>query len=60
MLATSKEYNGDFVDYESTFNDSRLTEISDSKRYDYRKAIERMHKLGRPLTENEAKEFELD
>ncbi len=38
-------------------NDSRLTEPSDGKRYEWRKMIELSKKLGRPLTEEEAEEF---
>ena len=37
--------------------DSRLTEPSDGKRYEWRNMIELSKKLGRPLTEEEAEEF---
>lgn len=37
--------------------DSRLTEPSDGKRYEWRKMIELSKELGRPLTEEEAEEF---
>lgn len=35
--------------------DGRLTEPCDKKRYNYRKMVEMVRKLGRPLTDQEAK-----
>lgn len=39
--------------------DSRLTEPSDGKRYEWRKMIELSKELGRPLTDIEAEEFRI-
>ena len=39
--------------------DSRLTEPSDGKRYEWRKMIELSKELGRPLTDEEAEEFRI-
>lgn len=39
--------------------DSRLTEPSDGKRYEWREMIEFSKKLGRPLTDGEAEKFRI-
>lgn len=46
----------DIADYSS---DGRLTEPSDGIRYEWRKMIELCRKLGRPLTDAEAKLFQV-
>ena len=40
--------------------DSRLTEPSDGKRYEWRKMIELSKELDRPLTDTEAEEFRIE
>ncbi len=54
MAEKTTDYTHDIAYYA---NDSRLTEPSDGKRYEWRKMIELSKKLGRPLTEEEAEEF---
>ncbi len=39
--------------------DGRLTEPSDGKRYDWRKMIDLVEQLGRPLTDKEAEQFRI-
>lgn len=39
--------------------DGRLTEPSDGNRYEWRKMIEEVKRLGRPLTEEEVKKFQI-
>jgi len=57
MMTASKMRFGNLLEFGNAFEDGRLTEESNGERFDYRKAIELMHKLGRPLTDQEAKEF---
>ncbi len=40
-------------------NDSRLTEPTDGKIFDYRKMLKLVEQLGRPLTEKEAEKFRI-
>lgn len=47
------------IDLESFAKDSRLTEPSDGKIFDYRKMLEPVKKLGRPLTDKEAEQFRI-
>ena len=54
MAEKSTDYEHDITYYAT---DSRLTEPSDGKRYEWRKMVERSKELGRPLTEEEAEEF---
>ncbi len=44
----------DIVDYAK---DGRLTELSDGKRYEWRKMIDAVKALGRPLTDEEAEQY---
>ena len=39
--------------------DGRLTEPSDGKRYEWRKMIEKVKRIGRPLTDEESEEFRI-
>ena len=39
--------------------DGRLTEPSDGKRYEWRKMIDEVKRLGRPLTEKESEVFKI-
>ena len=57
MAGKSTEYEHDIAYYAT---DSRLTEPSDGKRYQWRKMIELSKELGRPLTEEEAEEFRVE
>ena len=45
------------VDLDRFVTDGRLTEPSDGKRFEWRKMIDEVKKLGRPLTEDEAEKF---
>lgn len=47
------------VDIEKYTKDSRLTEPSDGKIFDYRKMYELVKQLGRPLTDKEAEQFRI-
>ncbi|MCH5281807.1 MAG: hypothetical protein J1E61_10095 [Lachnospiraceae bacterium] len=46
----------DIADYAK---DGRLTEPSDGKRYEWRKMIEAVKTLGRPLTDEEAEQYRI-
>lgn len=39
--------------------DTRLTEPSDGKRYNWKQMIQKVKKVGRPLTEGESEEFRI-
>ena len=56
MVEKSADYAHDIAYYA---NDSRLTEPSDGKRYEWRKMIEYSKELGRPLTDEEAEGFRI-
>lgn len=55
----AKTNYGKVIDLESFAKDSRLTEPSDGKIFDYRKMLELVKKLGRPLTDKEAEQFRI-
>ncbi|MBQ7944302.1 MAG: hypothetical protein IJ326_09610 [Lachnospiraceae bacterium] len=55
---TKSDY-GKVVDLEQYAKDSVLTEPSDGKIFDYRKMIELVRQLGRPLTDKEAEQFRI-
>ena len=59
MLAVAKQNYGKVIDLEQYAKDSRLTEPSDGKIFDYRKMLELVNQLGRPLTEKEAEDFRI-
>ena len=59
MLAMAKKSTGYTHDIAYYAKDSRLTEPSDGKRYEWRKMIELSKELGRPLTDAEAEEFRI-
>ncbi len=59
MLAMAKTNYGNVVDLERYAKDTRLTEPSDGKIFDYRKMLEIVNELGRPLTEKEAEKFRI-
>lgn len=59
MLAMAKNNYGKVIDLERYTNDTRLTEPSDGKIFDYRKMFELVKQLGRPLTDQEAEQFRI-
>lgn len=59
MLTMAKKSTGYTYDIAYYAKDSRLTEPSDGKRYEWRKMIEFSKELGRPLTDAEAEEFRI-
>lgn len=59
MLAMAKQNYGKVINLEQYAKDSRLTESSDGKIFDYRKMLEVVKQLGRPLTEKEAENFRI-
>lgn len=59
MLAMAKREYGKVIDLEQYFNDGRLTVPSDGKIFDYRKMLEAVKQLRRPLTENEAEQYRI-
>ncbi|MBP3579085.1 MAG: hypothetical protein J6K15_13330 [Lachnospiraceae bacterium] len=58
MLNANNEYN-QIVNLEQYSSDSRLTEPSDGKVYDYRKMLEKINVLGRSLTKEEAENYRI-
>ena len=56
MAERSTNYAHDIAYYAK---DSRLTEPSDGKQYEWRKMIEYSKELGRPLTNEEAEKFRI-
>ena len=59
MIATTQRRNL-FTDIADYADDTRLTEPSDGKRYEWRKMIDLFKKLGRPLTDAEAEQFRVE
>lgn len=57
MVEKATDYTHDIAYYSK---DSRLTEPSDGKRYEWRKMIELSKELGRPLTDKEAEEYRIE
>ena len=55
-MSVSSFINADLAEYAK---DGRLTEPSDGKIFDYRKMLELVKQLGRPLTEKEAEDFRI-
>lgn len=47
------------LNLETYVNDSRLTEPSDGVRFEWRKMIEEVKRLGRPLTNEETERFKI-
>ncbi|MDD3361530.1 MAG: hypothetical protein PHW34_07655 [Hespellia sp.] len=59
MLTMAKkriDFNNDISYYAK---DGRLTEPSDGKRYEWRKMIDKVKRIGRPLTNDESEEFRI-
>lgn len=57
MIATMQNQYGKMVDLESFVKDGRLTDPSDGKRFEWRKMIDEVKKIGRPLTDEETEQF---
>lgn len=57
-LVMNKNY-GKVIDLESHMTGSLYTESSDGRRFEWRKMIEKVKELGRPLTNEEYKLFEI-
>lgn len=58
MLTVKKKVNL-FEDIANYAKDGRLTEPSDGRRYEWRKMIETVKTLGRPLTDEEAEQYRI-
>lgn len=58
-IETSENEYGNIIDIEQYAKDSRLTEVSNGIIYDYRKMLEVVKKLGRPLTGEEAEKYRI-
>lgn len=58
MVATAQK-RVEFTDIADYAEDTRLTEPSDGKRYEWRKMIDLFKQLGRPLTDEEAEQFRI-
>ena len=50
---------GEVINLEKYANDGRLTEPSDGTRFEWRKMIDEVKKLGRPLMEKEYEKFRI-
>lgn len=50
---------GKVIDFESYMTSSLYTESSNGRRFEWRKMIEKVKELGRPLTDEESKIFEI-
>ena len=57
MLTMAKENYGKVIDLEKYASDGRLTEPSDGSRFEWRKMIEEVKRLGRPLTNSEMEKY---
>lgn len=59
MLTMERKAVNFFDDIADYAKDGRLTEPSDGKRYEWRKMIDLVQQLGRPLTDKEAEQFRI-
>lgn len=59
VLAVTNQNYESVIDLEKYAKDTRLTEPSDGKIFDYRKMLELVNQLGRPFTEKEAERFRI-
>ena len=59
MLTMAKKKVDLFDDIADYAKDGRLTEPADGRRYEWRKMIEAVKKLGRPLTDEEAEQYRI-
>jgi hypothetical protein len=58
-MLTMVKNNYDIIDLEKYSTDSRLTEPSDGRIFDYHRMLDLVKQLGRPLTEKEAEQFQI-
>lgn len=56
----NKRQTDQFEQFGEKMSDGRMTEVSNGKVYRLREAILLSKRLGRPLTENEMKQFEVN
>lgn len=59
MLAMEREKVNTYEDIADYAKDGRLTEPSDGRRYEWRKMIEAVKILGRPLTDEEVEQYRI-
>lgn len=59
MLTLKRKRTNVLEDIADYAKDSRLTEPSDGKRYEWRKMIDAVKTLGRPLTDEEAEHYRI-
>jgi len=59
MLSIQKNKFSEILNLEQYSQDGRLTEPSDGKIFDYRRMLDVVNRLGRPLTDQEAEEFRI-
>lgn len=59
MLTLKRKRTNVLEDIADYAKDSRLTEPSDGKRYEWRKMIDAVKTLGRPLTDEEAEQYRI-
>lgn len=59
MLTMERRKVNLFEDIADYAKDGRLTEPSDGRRYEWRKMIEAVKTLGRPLTDEEAEQYRI-
>ena len=59
MLTMERRKVNFFEDIADYAKDGRLTEPSDGRRYEWRKMIEAVKTLGRPLTDEEAEQYRI-
>lgn len=59
MLIMPKADNNSLIDLEKYAKDGRLTEPTDGRVFDYKKMLDIVKKLGRPLTEEEAEKYRI-
>ena len=59
MLTMERRKVNLFEDIADYAKDGRLTEPSDGRRYEWRKMIETVKTLGRPLTDEEAEQYRI-
>lgn len=58
-MVNATRKNGHMINLEEYSCDGRLTIPSDGKIFDYRKMLDVVKELGRPLTEEEAEQYRM-
>lgn len=59
VIQTDVNKYGHITNIDQYAKDSRLTESSNGKIYDYKRMLEVVRQLGRPLTEEEAEKYRI-